>query len=1020
MALNLNDQNKSHFHWLNHKNNYLFIIEGGQKLRTISIGDEPGKELHSATLTENKTCTSFSWNKDAKVVALVVNKSQIYLWEVANNNFTHFKPNDKTPGSSNNSNTNRKNRIREIDLILWSKISNKLLVCYSTGQLLLTCFETNLLERFIDNSDGVLGKVSFVERSEHLDLFVCVTVLSEILVMTFDGDPKLYIQREDSDIMKVSFSPPSSTSLNKQIDRIKRLGNHSSINKSDGNNGSNSSGINTTSSNGYKTNLKDELSLWLSYKNMHNRILLKRIVLNATSTMLTSSQSDIVFNETSSEQHLIDFHWLDSSHMIVGFSSGLIQLIEVKYTINIQVLEVQVELIRKEILDIRQDVESCKIYNSDCDQSSPSFENRFTAYELKSHNYIELSTGSSNLNYKKAQSSKQAFSLIAMTDYQVFYYELIEYGQSDSRQYAFERIDDLNLAGSLQKIKSKLAHIQWSFDCSMLALQLSNGHILVYRTRLQDYLVVSYGSKAAYLSGKNEITILNYEYESDERKGLIHDTDHEEKSSPVESSSYNALTLNVSLKPSVIAIGPRHLAVALNNRVRFYLTTAKIGAELGKNIDNLPFYEEEYVSIVVSLKLCSRFVAILFDDGRLKLEMIKSLPKNGKPSATKTTKLDNNVDDDTNLDERFFPDPTNLETVTSFVLTEDLFVYCTAECSIYVFCLKDWVIKQTLNYAKQFNRAILKIISNGSGNKFVCVSQAEQQSSTMSDNVHLYELYTNKMLRFVEGDLYRRLFDSQLITDTTEITLIEEGSQQQQQQLVPKLDRIIDAVWDKDGRTVLLIEQNRIHNYIIMDHTLEESETCIEFVATGKKASTHTTLYASHGIISFQTSLGRVINTISESYDDEMKLSGAKQQIQNIVKEFETGDKSESSLLKAQTSIMNLKLEYLKSAMRIYSLTKCKEICEHLMSDEQFNLVSPDGLTIRHREMDLVIWRQLAARSLFTLNLNFALMIFRQHEMLVFARVLNEIIRDVYLENLDSKSSLKTRLVVLLGCYYHE
>lgn len=1020
MGLNLHDQNKSHFHWLNHKDNYLFIIEGGQKLKTISIGYELGKELHSATLTENKTCTSFSWNKDAKVVALVVNKSQIYLWEVANNNFTHFKPSDKTPGRSSSSTTNRKNKIREIDSVLWSKVSNKLLVCYSSGQLSLACFETSLIERFIDNGDGVLDKISFVERSDHLDLFVCVSVLSEILVMTFDGDAKLYIQREDSGIMKVSFSPPSSTSLNQQVNRSKRPGdNNNGISISNSNRSSTSEASSSTMNanlSRYQANVSDDVSLWLSYKNSNNRILLKRIILNTTSTLLTSSQSDIVFNEASKDQHLIDFYWLDSSHLIVGFSSGLIQLIEVKYTINTQILEVQVELIYKEVLDIRQDVESWKIYNSDCHQSSLPSANRFIAYELKSRNHIEHSTSSYSNDRTKMQSSKQAFSLIAMTDYQVFYYEIIEYGQSNSKQYAFESIDDLNLTGSLQKIKLKLAHMQWSFDCSMLALQLSNGHILVYRTRLQDYLVVSCGAKAAYLSDTNEITILNYEYESDERKGAASDNDRDEHSFPIESSNYNALTLNVTLKPSVIAIGPKHLAIALNNRVRFYLTLAKkIGDKTDEDVSNLPFYEEEYVSIVVSLKLCSRFVAILFDDGRLKLEMIKSSYNNEK-LALKTAP-DNNTDS-ANLDERFFPDPTNPETVTSFVLTEDLFVYCTAECSINVFCFKDWLIKQTLNYSQESEQAILKVISNVRGNKFICILGVEQHRSGNDDNVFLYDLYTNKILRFVEGDLCKRLLDSQLIMDSTDVALIEDISKQQQR--VPKLDRIIDAIWDKDGRTVLLIEQNYIHNYIVIDHTLEEGETCIEFVSTGKKASSHTTLYASHGIISFQTSLGRVINTISDSYDDELKLSALKQQIQGIVKELETGDDSEANILKAKARILNFKLEYLKLAMRVHSLTKCKEICEHLMSDEQFNIVPEGQLFKNHREIDLIIWKQLAARSLFTLNLNFALMIFRKHRMLVFARVLNEIIRDVYLGNLDSKASLKTRLMVLLGCYNRE
>lgn len=993
MALNLQDHKKSQFHWLNHKNNYLFIIENGRKLKTISSNDEPGKELHCATLTEAKTCTSFSWSKDNSVLALVVNKSQIYLWEVATNNFTHFKPSLVAMGFV--ATNSKKNKMKEIDTILWSSVSNKLLVVYSTGQLLLVSFESSPLERFVDNNDGVLNKIAFVQRSDYLDLFVCVTTLSEILVMTFDGESKFYNQRENLNVTKVSLSS------------LPNSGNHE--------HGKHSSSI------------RNEF-LWLSFRTVKNKIHLKRIILNPDTMTLTTNQPDIDFEEFDSTKNpleIIDFYWLDESRFIVAFSSGFIQVVEVKYFIDNQTLKDRFELVRKEALDIRHDMESSKICSTDYDDTNSSSEQYFKAFQLRAHRNSDSTGGA--IDNKSLQQDNRAFSIAVSTDFRVFYYELIESDQnSKSKHYAFERVDDLNLTGSLQKINLKLKRIEWSYDCSMLALQLSNGHILVYRTRLQNYLVVSYGSKAAYLSGIKEITILNYESETIERgkqellTGSDQDQSQTQEASSPNGSSYNALTINVSLKPSVMAIGPKHLAIALNNRVRFYLITANVeqkmvSAEKDTDTDILPFFEEEYVSIVVALRLCSRFVAIHFDDGRLKLEAMRSQYN----QYTKQTSLsDGLMSETTDLEERFFPDPAKPETISSFVLTEDLFIYSTKECTINVFCLHTWTTRQAVNHSQLFTKAIHKLISNGRGNKFVCIlrESTTQPSSTnnpvtsASDNVFMYDLYSNQVIRFLEGELYQRIFDSQssvVCEETASITLLAHA-ESTSQPVKPKLNKIVDAIWDTDGRTVLLIERNCVHNYIIMNHTLEESEICVEYVGTGSKASSHTTLYASQGIISFQTSLGRVINSISESYDDELNLSALKQQIQDLVRE----EMSNAELSRAQVKIMAMKQDYLKSAMRVYSLAKCREICEHLMSDEQFNIAPPN------RAIDLVIWRQLAARALFTLNLNFALMIYRKHEMPVFARVLREIISDARSRSMDSKSSIRTRLMVLLGCDY--
>jgi hypothetical protein len=86
-----------------------------------------------------------------------------------------------------------------------------------------------------------------------------------------------------------------------------------------------------------------------------------------------------------------------------------------------------------------------------------------------------------------------------------------------------------------------------------------------------------------------------------------------------------------------------------------------------------------------------------------------------------------------------------------------------------------------------------------------------------------------------------------------------------------RLDNVVDTIWDTDGRTLLLVEQKSHHEFAVLCHTLANEELVAEYAPSAKKPASHTTLYISQGV--FQTGLGRVINSIMETHDDELKLS---------------------------------------------------------------------------------------------------------------------------------------------------
>lgn len=957
MPLRCTDNQISSFSWLRDKKNRLFVIEEGKKLRTICTTVEIGKEFNCATLTEEKTCTSLAWNNDSTLVALVVDKRKIYIWDLESGNFLHYRQN--LSGSSNNS-IGKKVKSKDVVLLAWSKISNRLVISLSNGQLILSKFDnknfSNPTEKLIDNNVGVARAVTSIECSDQLDLFVCITIGSEVLIMTFDGEAIFYIHSQNLDILRVKLSP---------FDR----------NKND-------------PEEELESAMKNQ-SMWVTYQTKDGKLLFRKISISDDNIRSSSTRADLVYDEKD-DMSLVDFYWLSEKHVVLCYSSGVIMLLEPK-TVTTKG-SVNLELKSEEIFDLTKD------------ESIVAKGSLFKKFDLMLDN-----------NDNGYEEEENCFSLIAITDYQLFYYRLFDSNRF-TKTRSFEKVDDLDLTGSLNKINLQIAEVKWSYDCSMLALQLTNQHILVYITRLQNYMVVSNQSKTAYLSGVNEITVLDYRPElrntkrDDLNKGE-NDIKLDEKESSLYNGGSNALTVHLDLKPSLIAIGPKHLAIALNNRVRFYHITS-----VDPTTTTWLSHDQDYLSNVVQISLCSRFVAVMFDDGRLKLHALNNLSMDPDEDNYKSEKI---------YDERFFPDPVRLEIITSFVLTEELFIYSTGDSQMNVFSLTSWTIIQTLDYAQRLNISpIIKLKPNEKGNKFVCLLR---ESAAATKNVYLYDLYSNMIIELFNQNLYSEIYFRQWITYLNTSILSSSDIVYKTSSInLPRLNRIKDAIWDLDGRTLLLVERKSIHNCVVLDHTLEREETTVEYVSTTPKASSYTTLYASHGIVSFQTNLGRVINLISESFDDDLRLTKLRQQIQEVIQRFETNNdamsdregknclNSPSKISRqdlAQAEVIRLKLEYLRVAFSLYSLSKSKDICEFLLNDQQFNLTNRQNL-----RADSIIWRQLASWGLYTMNFGFAQMIYRKHGLLVEARVLSEIIEDARVFGIDLRVSMKTRLLILLGC----
>jgi len=1011
----VSDYKESEYHWLkNQDENILFMIEQFKKLRIVSVKNEPVREIQSASLAESRLCTGLCWNRSQTLLAIVVDKRQIFFWEVRQNSFLYFKPQsasaqalqlDSNQFVANNKN-NRKYRSKDIHLIAWSKKSDKLAVCYSTGQILLCGFSNDLSdasekgsgtvpslwERFIDNSRGVLKKIVSIEVCEHTDLFVCFSEASEILVMTFDGQTKFYGQCDRMRSMEAKFSMP-----------YMKLSS--------------------------ETHMYEENFTWLAYRSGSDDISLKRVSLNNDDLVDMVPNFDAVYTYPAG---LVCFHWLTAGRLLACFASGLLLIIHHHPLETNETTMLSEELVRIEVTntDGSGEDEDFRWFELRRVPTPKSTRDTATAGPDKRHDNLSL-----------------CFSLVAATRYKLYYYEIYEL---DGRNFYAEKVDDMNLSASLKPIGLVMERARWSIDCSMLAVQLTNGHVIIYRTRLSFYMVASKGPRTAYLSGTNEVTILDYGHHnafasasSSTRASPVSDTSNR-------SQSENANILSLPIRPSLLSIGPKHLAIALNNLVRFY-SLEQIARQSRKGKTNC-YSEKTYVTIVTSLSLNSRFVAVRFADGRLKLHPIGRVATS--PSRHDATHSANEMESEPEgllMEERYFPDPSRPEEICSFVLTEEFLVYCTREQHMTIFSLKSWTLVQSCDHTRVLprNDHIINLRVNERENKFICLTEVRPPSQQKSlNNVYLYDLYTNTMLPLISSKLIERLYDTS-IDETLRILpfnwkrmkhVVDEEFQSKMIKK-PAFNQIIDALWDTDGRSVLLVEKREIHVVSVLDRTLERDEPIGILAASSEKPFGYNALYVSQGIVSYQTSLGRVMNSIIQSYDDELRLTELEASIECVRKNLNTINVTDEPDLQTDTGlepqhgnrppvlppiveahlrIVCMKMNFLKTILPIYPLPKCREICHHLMNDEQLDIdqsVLAKNETIRTaiRVIKRLPWLQLAIWSLFTLKLDFGHLICADNNLPTHAHLLGEILQDVEERGNDSHKEVKKRLLLLLG-----
>lgn len=96
-----------------------------------------------------------------------------------------------------------------------------------------------------------------------------------------------------------------------------------------------------------------------------------------------------------------------------------------------------------------------------------------------------------------------------------------------------------------------ISGLSWCPDGQILTVATSAGDVFNFLARMPR-VHASYGPRVAYLSSLREVSVVD-----------------------VSRSGDKPLTVPVDIEPTIVALGPSHIAVGMNDRVTFYRASGK-------------------------------------------------------------------------------------------------------------------------------------------------------------------------------------------------------------------------------------------------------------------------------------------------------------------------------------------------------------------------------------------------------------------------------------------------------------
>ena len=272
----------------------------------------------------------------------------------------------------------------------------------------------------------------------------------------------------------------------------------------------------------------------------------------------------------------------------------------------------------------------------------------------------------------------------------------------------------------------------------------------------------------------------------------------------------SVIIIRVEIEPSLISIGPFHLAVAMNNKIWLYSLT-------GNEVMNLLTNEHEYVGIVKNIKLNTNYIAVQFTNGTLHFHLIEQNDK---------LELSNN-----RRNIFVYPDASDSSTknskVTSLCLTNEFLIFSLENGLLWYFIIDDW--DSVIIYRHSY--AIRSIESNLNGTRLVLLDER--------NDAFVYNVY-----------------DSSIIQICAE-------------HVPPKPIKILWESWLNDRCVFIICDGKFIFVYSAPRETIDGPK--VEFVGKMKIPSGQFPLLFYNGVVICQTKSGKTSNFVLTTHDYTIK-----------------------------------------------------------------------------------------------------------------------------------------------------
>lgn len=329
--------------------------------------------------------------------------------------------------------------------------------------------------------------------------------------------------------------------------------------------------------------------------------------------------------------------------------------------------------------------------------------------------------------------------------------------------------------------------LEWSDDGQLLAMVSQTGTIHVYLSKL-TILNDSFGTRLAFLSSLLEVTVFNVQ----------------------EDLNDSVIIIRIDVEPSLVAVGPFHAAVAMNNRVWFYSLTDSESTGLLR--------EREYIGIVKCLKLNGDYAAALFTNGTLHLHLIENeIASNDFESR----------------DLKSFPESTGSSVgagrVTTLCLTNDFLIFATDSGSIEFFMLEDWVMVGVFRHLT----GIKMISANVNGIRVAIIDDR--------NDAYIYNSVTDVMIQISQKDF-----------PTNTKTILWES-------------------WPFDKGVFIACDQKFVYIFVHIRDTIDGPT--VEYVGKMKIPSGQYPLLLYNGVVVCQTQSGKTSNFVLSTHDFTDKMN---------------------------------------------------------------------------------------------------------------------------------------------------